>query len=65
MLGNGLHQLDPDAVLARGYAMVTGPDGRIVRNAARLHPGDALVLGFAHGSASAVVDKVVASREAD
>lgn len=64
-LGNGLKQLDPHAVLTRGYALVTGPDGRAVRNAAALHPGAALKLDFARGSALATVDQVVAAPEAD
>jgi exodeoxyribonuclease VII large subunit len=60
-----LTQLDPRAVLERGYALAIGPDGRAVRNAAELSPGDALRLGFAHGSAVVTVDQVVAVPEAD
>ncbi len=64
-LGTSLTQLDPRAVLARGYALAIGPDGRAVRNAADLSPGDALRLGFARGSAVVTVDQVVAAPEAD
>ncbi|KAB2923847.1 MAG: exodeoxyribonuclease VII large subunit, partial [Dechloromonas sp.] len=64
-LGYGLKQLDPHAVLSRGYALVTGPDGRAVRNAATLAPGTPLTIEFAHGSARATVDQVVAVPEAD
>ena len=64
-LGASLTQLDPRAVLARGYALAIGPDGRAVRNAADLSPGDALRLGFARGSAVVTVDQVVAAPEAD
>ncbi len=60
-----LIQLDPRAVLERGYALAIGPDGRAVRDAAALSPGDALRLGFARGSAVATVDQVVAAPEAD
>ncbi|PKO85919.1 MAG: exodeoxyribonuclease VII large subunit [Betaproteobacteria bacterium HGW-Betaproteobacteria-12] len=64
-LGNGLKQLDPHAVLARGYALATGADGRTVRNAAELKPGTILKLDFARGSALATVDQVVGAAEAD
>jgi exodeoxyribonuclease VII large subunit len=64
-LGASLNQLDPGAVLARGYALAIGPDGRAVRNAADLSPGDALRLAFARGSAVVTVDQVVAAPEAD
>lgn len=64
-LANGLKQLDPHAVLRRGYALVTDGDGRAVRDAAMLAPGNALKLSFARGSARATVDQVVASPEAD
>jgi exodeoxyribonuclease VII large subunit len=60
----GLIQLDPQAVLNRGYALVRGPDGRPVRDAASLQPGDAIGLTFASGSAVATVDQVVASPKA-
>ena len=64
-LGASLIQLDPRAVLERGYALAIGPDGRAVRDAAALNPGDALRLGFARGSADVTVDRVVAAPEAD
>ena len=60
-----LIQLDPKAVLERGYALAIGPNGRAVRSAAELSPGDALKLGFARGSASVTVDQVVTVPEAD
>lgn len=64
-LSSGLKQLDPHAVLQRGYALAIGPDGRAVRNASDLTPGDTLRLNFAHGAATAKVDRVVAMPEAD
>lgn len=64
-LERSLTQLDPNAVLARGYALAIGPDGRVVRDAATLIPGDTLKLDFARGSAQATVNQVVAGREAD
>ena len=50
-----LQALDPQAVLARGYALATDIDGRIVVDAARLAAGDLLQLRFARGAASASV----------
>ena len=64
-LASGLSQLDPSAVLARGYALAIGHDGRAVRKASALAPGDMLKLNFAQGSAAVIVDKVVTPPEAD
>ena len=59
-LAAGLRQLDPHAVLDRGYALAVGPDGRAVRDAATLHAGDGLLMTFARGSVAARVEQVVA-----
>ncbi len=64
-LASSLKQLDPHAVLERGYALAIGPDGRAVRDAASLRPGDPLRLSFARGTASATVDTVAPPPEAD
>ncbi len=64
-LARGLSQLDPHAVLSRGYAIAVGTDGRAVRDAATLAAGTELKLSFAHGGAEVTVDQVVPSREAD
>jgi len=64
-LNSSLIQLDPSAVLARGYALAIGPDGRAVRDAATLAVGSPLKLSFARGSAAVTVDQVVTSPEAD
>lgn len=60
-----LKQLDPLAVLGRGYALAIGPDGRAIRDAATLAAGDGISLEFAHGKALATVDQVVAGNDAD
>jgi exodeoxyribonuclease VII large subunit len=64
-LASSLSQLDPHAVLSRGYTLAIGTDGRAVRNASRLSPGELLKLRFASGSAEATVNQVVAVPEAD
>ena len=64
-LTSGLTQLDPLAVLSRGYAIAIGPDGRAVRDAAELAPGEKLHLTFGRGTATATVNQVVAPPEAD
>ena len=64
-LSSSLSQLDPHAVLARGYALAIGPDGRAIRDAAQLTSGDALNLSFARGMAVTEVKRVVATPEAD
>lgn len=63
-LASGLSQLDPHAVLARGYTLVIAPDGRAVRDATQLAAGDLLKLSFARGSAQATVNQVVVTDEA-
>ncbi len=54
-LGSKLDALSPLAVLDRGYSLVTGPAGRLVRSAAEIRPGDKLGLRFARGGARATV----------
>jgi exodeoxyribonuclease VII large subunit len=44
-----LHQLGPQAVLDRGYALVAGPDGRLVRDPAQVRPGDRLDVHVSKG----------------
>ncbi|GHT93724.1 exodeoxyribonuclease 7 large subunit [Betaproteobacteria bacterium] len=53
-----LRQLDPQAVLARGYAIAFGADGKAVRDAAGLQAKDALRVTLARGSVSAEVISV-------
>ena len=48
----------PYAILDRGYAMVTGADGRAVRNAAELSPGDTVDLRMAGGTAAARITEI-------
>jgi exodeoxyribonuclease VII large subunit len=56
-LAQNLAHLNPQAVLTRGYAIVAGPDGALVRDARRLREGDALAITFAQGSAEANVKR--------
>ena len=44
-----LSGLDPAAVLARGYAIVSRPDGAVVRSAVQVAIGDALTVRVADG----------------
>jgi exodeoxyribonuclease VII large subunit len=52
-LGAHLMHLDPRQVLARGYSIVSVPDGRIVRSSAEVRAGDAVRLEFGQGAAGA------------
>jgi len=54
-LAQNLAHLSPQAVLTRGYAMVAGPDGALVRDARLLHAADTLEITFAQGGAEARV----------
>jgi exodeoxyribonuclease VII large subunit len=53
-----LHSLSPLAVLDRGYALVLGSDGRLVRSVEQVVPGDRLTTRLADGSFSSNVDSV-------
>lgn len=52
-----LQALSPLAVLSRGYALVYGPDGTLLRSAAEAKPGDAIRARLANGSVDAQVVK--------
>ena len=54
-LAQNLAHLSPQAVLDRGYAIVTRPDGRVVQDASALAPGDAVRLALARGAAAATI----------
>lgn len=45
-----LEAANPLAVLGRGFALVHGPDGKIVRSVQHLHPGDRLAIQLSDGS---------------
>ena len=54
-----LNSLSPLAVLGRGYSLTrTVPDGKIVRDAGSLTPGDLVRLTFATGEARARIEEV-------
>ena len=53
-----LRALSPQRTLERGYAVVTGPDGAVVRRAGDLAPGDAISARLAAGEVTAVVQEV-------
>ena len=52
-----LRQLNPDAVLTRGYSIVRNAKGHIVRTATGLQPGDALKVQFAEGCVDVTVER--------
>lgn len=53
-----LHALSPVRVLERGYALVYGPDGRLLRASADVNAGDRITARLANGSLdAAVIDK--------
>ncbi|MEO7555822.1 MAG: exodeoxyribonuclease VII large subunit [Acidimicrobiales bacterium] len=48
--------LDPERVLARGWSITRGPDGRAVRSARELAPGAAITTTLADGTVRSTVD---------
>jgi exodeoxyribonuclease VII large subunit len=59
LAARGLEAVSPLAVLSRGYAVVTGPDGGIVRRASALKAGERIEARVAEGH---VVATVVSTR---
>jgi exodeoxyribonuclease VII large subunit len=53
-----LHALNPAAVLARGYSITKTTDGRVVREARTITPGQRIDITVAHGSLRARVRRV-------
>ncbi|NDB18563.1 MAG: exodeoxyribonuclease VII large subunit [Actinobacteria bacterium] len=51
-----LRGLSPAQTLARGYAIITGEDGRIVRTKSDVHTGSALQIRVSDGSIGATAD---------
>jgi exodeoxyribonuclease VII large subunit len=56
----GLQALGPLGVLARGYSITLDGDGRVVRNAAQVSPGESLTTRLASGRLESRVETVVA-----
>jgi exodeoxyribonuclease VII large subunit len=57
-LGSALALLNPEAVLDRGYAIVTAENGEVVSDASKIRVGQDVGLTFAQGRATASVTKV-------
>jgi len=57
-LASNLDHLSPLGVLAKGYAVVEGPDGKAVRDAKKLKVNDSLGIRFQKGTAKAKVTKI-------
>jgi exodeoxyribonuclease VII large subunit len=48
--------LDPERALARGWSITRAADGRVVRSASEVHPGDTLVTQLGSGEVRSTVD---------
>jgi exodeoxyribonuclease VII large subunit len=62
-LAGSLQQLNPQAVLARGFSLTLQADGRIVRDSALLSAGEPLRLVLARGAAAVTVTAVESAVE--
>lgn len=60
-LTSQLRQLNPEAILGRGYSIVRDEQNRIVSDAQQLHPGAAVSLIFARGKAIGRVEEILPS----
>jgi exodeoxyribonuclease VII large subunit len=63
-LAQALNTVSPLAVLARGYAVVTGPDGQVIRSVGQVQPGDALRVRVSDGELEAEAKASPLRREA-
>ncbi len=61
-LDGRLRSLSPLSVLDRGFALVLGSDGRLVRSIAQITPGDQLTTRLADGSFSSRVDSATSNQ---
>jgi exodeoxyribonuclease VII large subunit len=57
-LGDRLRALSPRLVLERGFCIVRAADGRLVRAASTLAPGERVAIEFARGDAEALIERV-------
>jgi exodeoxyribonuclease VII large subunit len=57
-LSASLTHLNPNAVLARGYSIVTDSQGRIVRNSNTLEPNSRIAVNLHRGSLDATVTSI-------
>ena len=62
-LASALDAMSPLRVLRRGYSLAEDSEGRGVRSASQLKPGDRLRLRFADGGADCTVDSVTTKGE--
>ncbi len=60
-----LRSLNPEAPLARGYALVQRADGALARTASALKPGEGVTLRFADASLDAHIDGAAPSPQRD
>jgi len=60
-----LHAVSPLATLDRGYAIVTGPDGRVLQDATRVAPGETVGARLAHGRLNARVIDIIEESPAE
>ena len=56
-LAASLEAMSPLKVLSRGFSVATDPDGRVLRSAAELSPGDRIHIRMEHGGADCRVEK--------
>ncbi|MGB7816574.1 MAG: exodeoxyribonuclease VII large subunit [Methylotenera sp.] len=57
-LKNSVEQLSPQAVLARGYALVQTEKGEVVRSTSQIKLSDIVQIHFATGKATAKINKI-------
>ncbi|HJU86675.1 MAG TPA: exodeoxyribonuclease VII large subunit, partial [Gemmatimonadota bacterium] len=60
-----LQAASPLAILERGYAVVTGPDGAVLREAAAVEAGDSVRVRLARGALGARVTDIDTDTEED
>lgn len=50
LLGSRIRSADPRSILSRGYTLVSGPDGVVLKSAGGVRPGDRITVMFGDGA---------------
>ena len=63
LLENSIAQADPRSILAQGYVLAAGPDGKVLRSARSGKPGDRFSLRFRDGMWKCGVEETLLSQK--
>jgi exodeoxyribonuclease VII large subunit len=56
-LEKNIKLVSPDSILARGYSITSDKNGKMIKTAHQLLPGDEIITRFSDGSISSIIKK--------